>query len=147
MQTLALDSSVLLAWLLQERGWQAVDRLLASNTLELLMPGPALTEAIYRARSRGNASSPELIAEALEAQGLAVEPAGRDDLVTAAKLHEVSKLHPLSEPGAARVSTLSLADCLILAVSQRIGCRVVTRDRYWAWLADQGHLDVEVVPF
>jgi predicted nucleic acid-binding protein len=43
--------------------------------------------------------------------------------------------------------TLSLADALILAVTERLQCAVVTRDRYWAWMAEQGLLAIVVHTF
>lgn len=147
MVKLALDSSVLLTWLLQEQGWQAVQRILQSDDLELVMPGPVLLECIYRARDKGNASSAEELAEVLEAQGLEVDEAGRDDLVVAAGYHEVSRNHPFVDPRTGKTHTLSLADCMVLAVCRRLQCRVVSRDKYWGWLNSEGHLDVEVVTF
>lgn len=147
MATLAFDSSALLTWLLQERGWRAVDEILHAGAFQMVMPGPVLTECIYRARSKGNVSSGDQIAAALEAQGLVVEAPKREDLVVAAELHEVSRRHPFLDSVTQKTHSLSLADCLVLAVCQRLGCRVVSRDRYWAWLAGHGHVDVDVVMF
>jgi hypothetical protein len=36
-------------------------------------------------------------------------------------------------------------DALILAVTERLGCPVLTRDGYWKWMVDQGLLGVLVV--
>jgi len=147
MENLAFDSSALLTWLLQERGWQAVQRILQSGKFELVMPGPVLFECIYRARDKGNASSADEIAEALEAQGLVVEAAGRDDLVVASGYHGVSRNHPFKDARTGETHSLSLADCMVLAVCRRLQCRVVSRDKYWGWLEQEGHLDVKVVTF
>lgn len=43
-----------------------------------------------------------------------------------------------------RDATLSLGDALILAVTERLGCMVLTRDGYWKWMVDEGHLKVQV---
>lgn len=147
MDKLAFDSSALLTWILQERGWQAVHRILQSGDFELVMPSPVLLECIYRAREQGNASSPDEIAETLEAQGFRVAAALRDDLVMAAEYHEVSSNYPYRDPATGKTHSLSLADCMVLAVCRRLECRVVTRDQYWSWLQREGHLDVEVVSF
>jgi PIN domain nuclease of toxin-antitoxin system len=40
--------------------------------------------------------------------------------------------------------TLSLGDALILAVTERLGCMVLTRDRYWKWMVDEGHLAIRI---
>jgi predicted nucleic acid-binding protein len=147
MTALAFDSSALLTWLLQERGWRAIDEILHSGAFQMVMPAPVLTECIYRARSKGNVSSGGQIAAALEAQGLVVEAPQREDLVVAADLHEVSRRHPFHDSATQKAHSLSLADCLVLAVCQRLDCRIVSRDRYWAWLADHGHVDAKVVVF
>ncbi len=147
MEALALDSSVVLTWVLQERGWQAVDTILSSGKFRLLMPGPVLTEVIYRARSKGNASSPEHLATSLETQGLAVEAAERQDLIVAASLYEMSQRNPRRMAVGNKAETLSLADSLVLAISQRLGCRAVSRDSYWKWLSEEGLINVTIVEF
>lgn len=147
MDKLAFDSSALLTWILQERGWRAIQAILQSDEFQLVMPGPVLLECIYRAREKGNASSPDEIATTLEAQGLVVEPAQRDDLVAAAWYREVSSKYPYEDAGTGNVHSLSLADCMVLAVCKRLECRVVTRDQYWSWLQRERLLDVEVVSF
>jgi PIN domain nuclease of toxin-antitoxin system len=45
---------------------------------------------------------------------------------------------------AARTMTLSLGDSLILAVTERLGCQIVTIDRHWTFLADKGLLPVTI---
>lgn len=142
---LSLDSSAVIKWVLQEQGWKAIDRVIHAPAVEAVLPGPALAEVIFRSRARGNVSSPGQIARALAAQGMRVEAAGETDLVRAAELLELSSGHPgppkhPQHPG----PTLSLGDALILAVSERLSAKVLTGDRYWGWMVDQGLLSVEV---
>lgn len=142
---LSLDSSAAIKWILQEQGWQAVDRVIRDTRTDCILAGPALTEVIFRARARGNTSPPEQIATVLGAQGIRVEPAVKADLVRAAELLETSATHPgppknPSDPG----PTLSLGDASILAVSERLGAVVLTGDRYWEWMVDEGLLTLKV---
>lgn len=118
---------------------------LARPEIEGILPGPALTEAIWVARRKGNRSTPTQIAQALAAIGLRVEHPTDDDLVRAAELIEISDDNPgPPPPHTDRDATLSLGDALILAVTERLGCIVLTRDGYWKWMVDEGHLKVQV---
>ena len=40
--------------------------------------------------------------------------------------------------------TAALENALILAVTERLGCMVLTRDGSWKWMVDEGHLEVRV---
>ena len=118
---------------------------LARPQVEGILPGPALTEAIWVARRKGNQSSTTQIAQALFAIGLRVVHPIDDDLVRAAELIEISDNNPgPPPPHSDRDATLSLGDALILAVTERLGCMVLTRDGYWKWMLDGGHLTVQV---
>ena len=142
---LCLDSSVVCTLLLQERGWQAIHRTLQRSEVDGVLPGPALTEAIRVARRKGNQSTAHQIREALTALGLRVEHPTDGDLVRAAELIEISDDNPgPPSPRSNRDATLSLGDALILAVTERLGCMVLTRDAYWKWMVDEGHLGVNV---
>lgn len=142
---LCLDSSVVCTILLQERGWQAITAALERPEVEGILPGPALTESISVARRKGNQSPPAQISHALAAAGLRVEHPTDDDLVRAAELIEISHNNPgPPPPHSDRDATLSLGDALILAVTERLGCMVLTRDSYWKWMVDEGHLKVQV---
>jgi len=113
--------------------------------VEGILPGPALTESISVARRKGNHSSAAQISQALAADGLRVEHPTDDDLVRAAELIEISHNNPgPPPPHSDQDATLSLGDALILAVTERLGCMVLTRDGYWKWLASGGHLKVQV---
>lgn len=142
---LCLDSSVVCTLLLQERGWQAIHRTVQRPEVDGVLPGPALTEAIRVARRKGNQSTANQIREALTALGLRVEHPTDGDLVRAAELIEISDDNPGPPPPRSdRDATLSLGDALILAVTERLGCMVLTRDSYWKWMVDEGHLAVKV---
>lgn len=145
MILLSLDSSAVIKWVLQEQGWKAVDRVINDGSVEAVLAGPALTEIIFRSRARGNASSPQHIATVLDAQGIRIEPAVESDLVRAAELLETSSENPgiPRNPGDLG-PTLSLGDALILAVSERLGAVVLTGDKYWGRMVDEGLLSLKV---
>ena len=145
VKQLCLDSSVVCTVLLQERGWQAILNTLSRHDVDGILPGPALTEAIWVVRRKGNQSHPAQISATLSALGLRVEHPTDDDLVRAAELIEISDDNPGPPPAHSnRDATLSLGDALILAVTERLGCMVLTRDGYWKWMVDEGHLQVKV---
>ncbi len=145
VKQLCLDSSVVCTVLLQERGWQAIMNALARPEVEGILPGPALTESIWVARRKGNQSAPTQIAQALVAMGMRVEHPTDDDLIRAAALIEISDNNPGPPPSRSdREATLSRGDALILAVTERLDCMVLTRDGYWKWMVDEGHLKVQV---
>ena len=72
------------------------------------------------------------------------------DLIRCAELLERSVAPPgpaASAVGSRSRSILSLADGLILAIVERLGVPVVTRDRYWSDFAEEGHTRARVVTF
>lgn len=147
MTQIALDSSTVLTWLLQERHWHAVDALLKKPDIEFVLPGPALTEIIWIARKKGNVSTGAAIATALRSHGIIVEVAIEGDLLRAAEILEISKKNPGPvNPKTKLPATFSLGDAIILAVTERLGCQIVTRDSYWNWLATQRLLSIKVQP-
>jgi len=139
--TLCLDSSAVLTFLLQERGWRAIQNVLLRTDVEGILPGPVLTETIRTARRKGNTSTPEQIYQALSALGLRVEHPQDRDLLRAAELLELSEANPgTAESVTGTRPTLSLGDALILAVTERLDVPVLTRDKYWKWMVDEGLL-------
>ena len=146
MTTFALDSSAVVAWVLQEAPrWRAIDAILTRPDADPVLPGPALSEVITVSRKRGNASSVQLLATALLAR-MRVEHCTTEDLVRAAELYEAAEgdpgsLHPITGTRA----TLSRADSLILAVVERLEVTVVTRDQYWKDFADAGHTRARIL--
>lgn len=142
MTEVCLDSSAILVWVLQERGWQAIDRILSRDDVDTVVPGPALTEVVLTARRKGNRSTGDEVLETLEAFGCRVEAPATEDLLRAAALIEASTTHP--GPSG---ETLSLADGLIIAVAERLGSPLVSRDTYWSLFAHDGHTTARVTTF
>jgi PIN domain nuclease of toxin-antitoxin system len=141
-KTLALDSSAVLRWVLQEQRWQVVERLIKSDLVDLVLPGPVLTEVINRAHAKGNVSTSSGLQLALSAAGMRVEPPTAVDLQVAGELLITSRANIEHRGG--KDYCLSLGDSLVLAVAFRLGCPVVTSDRHWSWLAGQGLISVQV---
>lgn len=148
MTTVVLDSSAVVTWILQEPGWPAIDALFRRDDVDLVLPGPALTEVIDVARRRGNRSSAQQLADAVRAQRVRIEASTVADLVRAAERAELGRRQAADRAeGTGPPGTLSLGDTLILAAAGRLGAPVVTRDRFWTWLRERGVLDVDVVQF
>lgn len=146
MSTFALDSSAILAWILQEQGrWRVLDRALGSESADPVLPAPALTEVITLARRRGNTSAPLQIVAALKAKGIRFELLTESDLVRAAELLELSQQNPAIHSSTGTAGTLSLGDALILAVVERLGVQVITRDRAWTTFAASGHTSAKII--
>ena len=145
MNQIALDSSTVVTWILQERRWQVVEALLNTPDSDFVLPGPALTEIVWIARKKGNVSTGESIATTLRAHGIRVEHPVEADLLRAAELLEISKKNPgPANPRTNLPTTLSFGDATILAITERPNCPIVTRDLYWNWLAAQKLLSVKV---
>jgi PIN domain nuclease of toxin-antitoxin system len=139
---LSLDTSAELRWVLQEQRWQVIDRLIDSDLVDLVLPGPVLTEVIHMAQVRGNVSTAEQLTLALAAAGLRIEPPTAQDLQAAGELLVQSRGNVQRSNG--KSHTLSLGDSLVLAVASRLGYPIMTGDRHWSWLADRGVLKIDV---
>lgn len=146
MVALVFDSSPLITYVVQERRWQAVEELLRRAD-QAVLPTPGLTEVIKKSRDKGNTGTGSEIAAALTGLGVLFEPATTDDLIAAADLLEMSAHHPGRASRTGAPSTLSIADALILAAATRLGHPVVTRDRYWADLAQKKLVAVPIHTF
>ena len=147
MTTFSLDSSVVIAWILQEnQRWRSIDRILTADGADPVLPAPGLAEVIATVRRKGNTTSPQGIALALNSIGIRTELMGVPDLVRAAELYERSSAHPGSvNPRTGIRATLSWGDCLILSIAERLGTQIVTLDRYWSIFAQQGHTSARIV--
>lgn len=143
MTVVALDSSAVVTWLLQEQKWKVVQAVLSAAS-EAVLLGPALTEVIVVARKKGNTSSPAQLYLALQAVGMKVLLPDDDDFVRAAQLQEVSAHHPGAESSGGRRATLSLGDSIIIAMAERRRQPLLTGDRYWKTFADAGHTTAAV---
>lgn len=143
--SLCLDSSVVVTLLLQEPGWQAIHHALLRPEISGILPGPVLTETIAVTRRRGNQSTGQQIFRTLTSLGVRIQHPTDSDLLRAAELLELSRDNPgPPAPMTREEGTLSLGDALILAITERLGCMVLTRDQYWKWMVDQGLIQVRV---
>ncbi|MEI6622198.1 MAG: PIN domain-containing protein [Actinomycetes bacterium] len=131
-----LDASAVLAWILQEPGYQTIDKIIRNAAV----PASAMTEVLYRARERGNSMPPEELHTHLTSLGVHVEPVTSDDVVRAATLIQSSR-------EAARTSTdkrsLSLGDGLCIAVAERLALPLTGGDEHWETVT----IDVPYLPF
>lgn len=127
-----LDASAVLAWILKERGFETVDKLLGVAVL----PVSALVETLYRAPERGHRMGPDALRTALVHLGVHIEPVTDEDSVRAAELISASRARGGD-------STLSLGDGLCLAVAERLGLTVTGGDQHWSEL----DLRVPFLPF
>lgn len=131
----ALDASAVLAWVLKERGYETIDKVLPVAVL----PASAMVEVLYRARERGHhMPSPELH-DSLLAMGVRVEPVIAADVVRAAELISTSRTNAIPEDG----RTLSLGDGLCIAVAERLDLTLAGGDQYW----ESCDLRVQFMPF
>ena len=127
-----LDASAVLAWVLHERGFEIIDKVLPIA----VVPVSAMVEVLYRAVERGHRLSPAQLHADLLALGLTVEPVTDADAERAAELIVSSKATP--GPG-----SLSLGDGLCIAVAERLGLPLTGGDKYWS----QVPVQVEFLPF
>lgn len=142
-----LDTSTVLALVLQEPGWRRVLATVQNPRVQPVLLGPVLTEVIIGARRKGNSTPPTAVLMVLQAWGCQVVPANEADLVRAAELLVLSDLYPgapLRAGGASR--SLSTADAQILAMADLRGIAVATRDTHWAGFVAAAGLSINVVP-
>jgi PIN domain nuclease of toxin-antitoxin system len=123
-----LDASALLAWILDERGADAVFSMLPVA----VAPASAMVEALYRSQEEPRASrlSMEELHETLSGLGLAIAPVTDEDTIRAATLIANSRTRHASSGG--RIKALSLGDGLCLAVAERLRLTVTGGDQDWA---------------
>ena len=127
-----MDASAVLAWVLRERGWETVDRLLPTA----VVPASVMVEVLYRAGARGHGQDPAELRADLLALGVRVEPLLDVDTLRAAALIAASRWDP--GPG-----SLSLVDALCIATAERLGLALTGGDRHWSDL----ELAVPYLPF
>ena len=95
-----LDASAVLAWVLRERGFETIDKVLPVA----VVPVSAMVEVLYRTVEQGHRRSPAQLHADLLALGLTVEPVTDADAVRAAELIGSSKTTP--GPGHFRSATV-----------------------------------------
>lgn len=130
-----LDASAVVAWLMKERGYQTVDKLLPVA----VVPSSALAESLYRAVERGHALPAEELYHALLVTGISVEPVTESDAVRAGELIAWSRTQDEDQLD----RSLSLGDGLCIAVAERLGLLVTGGDEYWETVP----MAAEYVPF
>lgn len=128
-----LDASAVLAYVLQERGWATVEKMLPVAVI----PAPNMAEAIFIAISRGWAGTADQLFDSLLSTGLEVEPLLPGDSIRAAELMGQSR------GDGHQGGTLSLGDGLCLSVAERLNLYVAGGDQAWSTL----DLEVEFYPF
>ena len=116
-----LDASVILAWLQDEPGSEAVDDLFLNGVISAVN----WSEVVQKTRQHGR--DPREAGALLEALGLTVVPATKEDAERAAALWRVR-------------TALSLADRFCIALGSRLRTDVATAERGWTKL----DLDVDV---
>ena len=117
MSEAVIDSSVLLAILLQESGSEVAITLSAGASISAVN----LAEVASRIVDKG--AAPEIVGNAVEALSIVVASFGGDDALTAGALRNET-----------RQVGLSLGDRACLALARRLGAIVYTADRRWAEL-------------
>lgn len=127
MSRCVVDASAVLAWLFDERGAAAVDKVLGVSALSAVN----LAEVLYRCDEVGMAT--QTIERDLEAIGVRMERFGADDA------HRVEEVRRAGRRQGVR---LSLADCCCLATGIRLALPVVGGDEAWRTLP----LGLEVHP-
>ncbi len=125
MQTekIVVDASALLAWLLNERGGDTINKILDLA----IAPVSVVVEVLYRAGERGLKTPPLQILQDLESVGVSIEPILPIDSLRAAELITISRKKRKSKED----SSLSLGDGLCIAVAERLGLPLTGGDKYW----------------
>lgn len=119
-----LDASALLAWIFQERGHATIDRILPYSLISTVN----FAEVIRRNHERGYQRSPEELANALLALGLAIEPTlTASDAIRATQLVYRS----WQEKTKHQDRLLSMCDALCIAVAERHNLPAVSSDQLW----------------
>lgn len=111
---IVLDASALLAFLLQEPGWEKVKALLATATMSTLNLGEALSKLAEAG------ADIDAIAQTLVQSKMTFV-----DVSTAHAL-AIGRLRPLT-----RSAGLSIGDRACLALALDLGCNVLTTDASW----------------
>ncbi len=111
-----LDASAVLAWLFQQQGGIAVEKVLKESVISTVN----LAEVLYRCDDRGMAVG--RLEEDLLSLGVGIEPFGSRDSHLAIEVRKTARLAG---------TRLSLGDCCCLATGIRMDLPVITGDQAW----------------
>ena len=128
MSRCVVDASAVIAWLFNERGADAVDKILGTSSLSTVN----LAEVLYRSDELGMKT--QTLERDLTAICVRVEPFGAADARLVEEVRRVARR---------RAVRLSLADCCCLATGIRLDLPVVGGDEAWRGL----RLGIDVHPF
>jgi ribonuclease VapC len=122
-EKIVVDVSALLAWLLNERGGDTINKILDLA----IVPVSVIVDVLYRAGEMGLKTPPAQILQDLESVGVSIEPILPIDSLGAAELIAISQKKQKSKEH----SSLSLGDGLCIAVAERLGLLLAGDDKYW----------------
>ncbi len=122
-EKIVVDASALLAWLLNERGGETINKILDLS----IAPVSVVVEVLYRAGERRLKTPPLQILQDLESVGVSIEPILPIDSLRAAELITISHKKRKSKED----SSLSLGDGLCIAMAERLGLPLTGGDKYW----------------
>ncbi len=123
-EKIVVDASALLAWLLNERGGDTINKILDLA----IAPVSVIVEVLYRAGEKGLKTPPAQILQDLESVGVSIEPILPIDSLRAAELIAISRKKQNSK----KERSLSLGDGLCIAVAERLGLLLTGGDKYWS---------------
>jgi ribonuclease VapC len=120
-EKIVVDVSALLAWLLNERGGDTINKILDLA----IVPVSVIVDVLYRAGEMGLKTPPAQILQDLESVGVSIEPILPIDSLGAAELIAISQKKQKSKEH----SSLSLGDGLCIAVAERLGLLLAGDDK------------------
>ncbi len=138
-----LDASAVTAFLLREKGSDAVRRIIDAGAV---VTATGLGETLATCRRRGHPRTRDELVQDLDAYGLGVEPVTAEDGVEIAFLLDQSdRMRETVEAGQnSGRGSLSLGDAACLAVAKRLELPAVMSDGTWE-VIDLG--GIKVLPF
>jgi ribonuclease VapC len=122
-EKIVVDASALLAWLLNERGGDTINKILDLA----IVPISVIVEVLYRAGEKGLKTPPAQILQDLESVGVCIEPILPIDSLRATEI--VARSH--KKQNRKEHSSLSLGDGLCIGVAERLGLLLTDGDKYW----------------
>lgn len=119
-----LDASAVLAWVLQDKGHEVIDKVLQYGVI----PVPNMTEVLYKSVEKGYQHGAAHLHGLLLRTGLEVARLETADALVAADLIVTSRANTKTS------GSLSLGDGLCIAVASRLELLLVGGDQEWETL-------------